>query len=187
MNGSLERHETERYLDPWDTFGFVPDESRIEVKWFIGASAETEVWWKATVKRCSATELVGPVVELVYDALPEHGFESQEVCRARFVSKCVLEHVEDGIQGEMVWRCEGDDDDGDEHAPALDVIRHTLSREIENHPSHVQRVLADKVTMAIDAFRDEILREVSNDSNEIDDIGAQNILQRVRHRLDSDS
>jgi hypothetical protein len=43
MNGSLERHETERYLDPWDTFGFVPDESRIEVKWFIGASAETEV------------------------------------------------------------------------------------------------------------------------------------------------
>lgn len=110
-------------------------------------------WWKATVKRCSVTELVGPVVELVYDALPEHGFESQEVCRARFVSKCVLEHVEDGIQGEMVWRCEGDDDDGDEHAPALDVIRHTLSREIENHPSHVQRVLADKVTMAIDAFR----------------------------------
>lgn len=105
------------------------------------------------MRRCSATELVvGPVVELVYDALPEHGFESQEVCRARFVNTCVLEHVEDGIQGEMVWRCEGDDDD-EEHGPALDVIRHKLSREIQSHPSHVQRVLADKVTMAIDAFR----------------------------------
>lgn len=35
----------------------------------------------------------------------------------------------------------------------MDVIRQTLSREIQSHPGHVQRVLADKVTTAIDAFR----------------------------------
>lgn len=159
------------------------------------------------MKETSSAELV----ELVYDALPEHGFESQEVCRARFMDGDLVEHVDEGIQGDMVWRFEGEDAVyDDEGAPALDVIRHTLSKEIQSHPGDVQRVLADRVTMAIDAFRyvsgkiscvvcvdaliycmcisrDEILREVSNESNEIDDRGAQNILQRVRHRLDSGS
>lgn len=57
------------------------------------------------MSQCSTDPAPG-IVELVYDALPDHGFETQEVCRARFVNNCILEHVDDGMEGEMLWRSE---------------------------------------------------------------------------------
>ena len=55
----------ERYLDPWNAYGFVPDESRIEVKWYIGASGETEV------VRCSTTAMAHLMVTCKHECTQE--------------------------------------------------------------------------------------------------------------------
>ena len=151
-------------------------------------------WWKAKV----ISILECGTVHLLYEPLPRLGFPQAEKGRVKFVNRFYVEHAacDSEVGGEevnysvaMPWRFQGEardiDADGidDVSEPAVDVIRKELSEEMRNRDPDEQRVLASKVHNALEAFKDEILREALDHNNEINDQNAQNILARVQQRL----
>jgi len=68
-------------------------------------------WWKATV--VDARGQAGGGWGLVYDAMPELGFDVAEEYNVVFHSRHMLGHLDDNIPGEMQWRMEGEDVDID--------------------------------------------------------------------------
>lgn len=147
-------------------------------------------WWKALV-----TEVSQETVSLLYDADPGLGFSSAERAQARFLNRHLLEHIDEEGKEVMQWRFEGEsrDLDGDHlddaSCTALQIIQHELAQEIKSKPGDIQRVLAERVNMAIETFRDEIQREVSLHEDQgtgqamITERDAQSILLRVHNRL----
>jgi hypothetical protein len=134
-------------------------------------------------------------VGLLYDAAPELGYASAERAQVRFLNRHLLEHIDEEEKSVMQWRFEGEsrDLDGDQlddaSRSALQVIQHELAQEIRSKPGDIQRALAERVNMAIEAFRDEIYREVSlhedqgADKAMITERDAESILLRVHNRL----
>lgn len=138
------------------------------------------------------------VVDLLYEAMPHLGFTKAERARVKFVNRFYLEHdpceSEENVDHQCVsppipWRFAGEARDidadciDDTSEPAADVIRKELSEELKNRDPGEQRILASKIHSALEAFKDEILREALDHNNEINDRNAQNILQRVHQRL----
>lgn len=151
-------------------------------------------WWKAKVTSISDCG----EVDLLYEAMPRLGFPRAEKARVKFVNRFYVEHdacdsevVGDDVTSNvaMPWRFEGEsrdiDADGidDASEPAVDIIRKELSEEMKHRDPDEQRILASKVHNALEAFKDEILREALDHNNEINDQNAQNILVRVQQRL----
>lgn len=151
-------------------------------------------WWRARILSISDSG----DVDVLYDPMPRLGFPRAEMARVKFVNRFYVEHdvCESEVGGDdgrssnvMPWRFEGEDRDidtdgiDDVSEPAVDVIRKELSEEIKNRDPGEQRMLASKVQNALEAFKDEILREALDHNNEINDQNAQNILARVQQRL----
>lgn len=151
-------------------------------------------WWKAKV----LSILECGTVQLLYEPIPRLGFPQAEKARVKFVNRFYVEHAacdsevcRDEVNSSIVmpWRFEGEvrdiDADGidDASKPAVDVIRKELLQEMKDRNPDEQRILASKVHNALEAFKDEILREALDHKNEINDQNAQNILVRVQQRL----
>jgi len=158
--------------------------TEIEVLWHVDDRA---VWWPATVENDR-----GSVRSIRYHADLSLGHD-EVLAEVTILPDGTLREGSETLRWRHKGSAEGDDDDADVDAdfeddpsqPASTVICHALSQAMNERPDAEQRLLAERVSGALAAFKAEVAETLQGlaPEAEVDDRVAEGIIKRMASKM----